>query len=124
LPFEVTVDDKATLAQFDALQKRLADLENKVPETFIHWQTEDMHRHFPKLDGSGLSVSTSIYPRGIHHDRGGAKRGKSLTGGKPRPRRSIIGSVRGAHRPILRPELFEKLKERMVEMCKAALTWR
>jgi hypothetical protein len=122
VPFEIKVEADATLKQFDELMKNIADLQTDTSTTLFNWQAEDMHRHFPKVDGSGLSVSTTIYPRSQ------LRRPKSLTPRKSIRRRSIIAAGRaapgGTHRPILRPELFDKLKERMIDMVKEACTWQ
>lgn len=119
---EIKVDADAMLKQFDELTKNIADLQTETTKTFVDWQTEDMHRHFPKVDGSGLSVSTTIYPRSQ------LPRKKNLRGGNAIRRRAIIaagrGNAAGTPKPILRPELFEKLKDRMIEMVKEACTWR
>jgi len=110
------------LKQFDELLKNAADLDTETSTTLFNWQAEDMHRHFPKVEGSGLSVSTTIYPRSQ------LPRRKNLTGGNSVRRRSNIaagrGTSSGSHRPILRPELFDMLKQRMIDMIKEACTWR
>jgi hypothetical protein len=122
VPFEIKVDADACLKQFDELTKNIADLQTETSTTFFNWQAEDMHRHFPKVEGSGLSVSTTIYPRSQ------LTRPKNLTPRKSVRRRSIIAAGRaapgGTKRPILRPELFDKLKERMIDMVKEAFTWQ
>ena len=120
MPFEIKVDADACLKQLDELIKNIADLETETSVTFTAWQRDDMHRKFPKVEGSGLSVSTTIYPRSRL-----PRRKKNLTGGKALRRRSRIAAGRPtSHRPILRPELFEKLKERMTEMVKEAAKWQ
>ena len=122
MPFEIKVDADAVLKQLDALIKNVGDLEQETTTTFTAWQADDMHRKYPKVEGSGLSVSTTIYPRSQltrrktlpRRQRQMRRRSKSQ-----QPRRGL-----SQHKPILRPELFEKLKERMVEMCKEAIEWR
>ena len=120
MPFEIKVEADATLKQFDELTKNIADLEQELPQTFTAWQRDDMHRKYPTVEGDGLSVSTTIFPR--------SRLRREKPGGKSIRRRSIIGAGRpqpgGTHRPILRPELFDQLKERMVEMIKKAATWQ
>jgi hypothetical protein len=121
VPFDIKVEADATLKQFDALTKNIADLQTETTTTFLAWQSEDMHRKFPKVEGSGLSVATTIYPRSQ------LRRTKNLTGGKSVRRRSVIAAGRpapGSKRPILRPELFDQLKERMIDMVKEAFTWQ
>ena len=123
MPFEIKVEATGTLKQFDEVTKNIADLDTKLTETFIAWQRDDMHRKFPKVDGSGLSVSTEIFPRSQ------LPRRKNLTGGgKSVRRRSVIAAGRpsggGQHKPILRPELYDQLKERMMTMLKEACAWQ
>jgi hypothetical protein len=125
MSFEIKVDADVVMQQFDTLQQNIEGLSQELPQTFTDWQREDMHRHFPKTDSSGSAlsetmVSTSIYPRSR------LRRVKNLAGGQSTRRRSIVAVRRagGQHRPILRPELFEKLEERMTEMCKKAITWQ
>jgi len=119
VPFEVKVESEATLKQLDELIKNVAELsQTELTTTFTAWQADDMHRKFPKVDGSGASVSTTIYPRSR------LTRTKNLAGGKSTLHRSIVAASRpGAHRPILRPELFDQLKQRMMAMLKEAAKW-
>ena len=118
---EIKIDADKALQQFDELTKNLAALPDEMSTTFTAWQSEDMHRHFPKVDGSGESISTMIYPRSQ------LRRTKNLTGGNATRRRSIIAARRagaGQHKPILRPELFEQLCRRMADMLKEAAKWQ
>ena len=121
MPFEIKVDADKMLQQFDALTKNIAGLEQETSTTFFNWQAEDMNRKFPKVEGSGLSVSTTIYPRSR------LRKAKNLTGGKSARKRSVIAAGRpgpgGSKRPILRPELFDQLKQRMIDMIKEACAW-
>ena len=115
--FEVKVNSEKLLKQFDDMQKRVADLDQKLPEVFLDWQREDMNRKFPKVDERGaLSVTTLVYPRSRTKRvrlKGARNKGKPL--------RRVAVSL---HRPILRPVLVEKLFNRMIEMCKEAIAWR
>jgi hypothetical protein len=78
-----------------------------------------MHRSHPTVEGGGDTVSTEVFPRGRRRVR--------VIGYKPKPksrpiiRRALPG---GAHRPILRPELFKMLCDRMNEMLKEFWQWR
>jgi hypothetical protein len=117
VPFEVKVESDKLLQQFEAAQKRVLDLENKLPEVFLDWQREDMNRKYPKVDEhNGLSVTTYVYPRSRRKRIGNPRTGK---GQRKQARR-----VTGVKRPILRPELVEQLFARMTEMCKEALEWQ
>ena len=87
-----------------------------VPQEFIAWQAEDMNRTRPSAEATGpTSMFTMIYPRARR--RAVWKRTRApATGKKPvRNRRAfrIAGRNVGTKRPILRPELYERLQERM-----------
>jgi hypothetical protein len=116
MPFEVKVDSENLLKQFEDMQKRVSELDQKLPQVFLDWQTEDMHRQFPKVDEqSGLSVTTLVYPR--------SRKSRPYIPGRKGPRRNAPRRVAGGKRPILRPELVEQLFDRMKEMCREAIEW-
>jgi hypothetical protein len=118
VPFEVKVESEKLLKQFDDMQKRVTELNEKLPDVFLDWQREDMHRKFPKIDEqSGLSVTTLVYPRSRK------PRIKASGGGKSGKRKQARRRVTGTTRPILRPELVEQLFDRMKEMCREAIEW-
>ena len=59
MPFEVKVESDKLLQQFEDMQKRVTELDQKLPQVFLDWQREDMNRKFPKIDEqAGLSVTT------------------------------------------------------------------
>ena len=117
MPFEVKIDSDKLLQQFEDAQKRVLDLENKLPDVFLDWQREDMNRKFPKIDErSGLSATTLIYPRSRRKRTSRPRTGK----GERKQARRVTGTTR----PILRPELVEQLFARMVTMCKEAIEWQ
>ena len=121
MPFEVIVEADKLLQQFDDMQKRVAGLEQQLPDVFLAWQREDMNRKFPKVDEQGvLSVTTFIYPRSRLTRRSGGKGG----GKETRKRARVAAGRPGAKRPILRPVLVEQLFERMVTMCREAIEWQ
>jgi len=120
MPIEVKVESENLLKAFDDMQKRVSELNQKLPETFLEWQAEDMNRRFPKVDEQApLSVTTYIYPR----SRLTRQKGQS-GGGAARKRARVAAGRPGAKRPILRPILVEQLFARMVAMCKEAIQWR
>ena len=117
MPFEVKIDSEKLLQQFESMQKRVTELDQKLPEVFLDWQREDMNRKFPKVDDhSGLSVTTLVYPRS-RRSRTYKPAGK---GTKRKQQRRVIGTAR----PILRPVLVEQLFDRMKEMCRETLEWQ
>jgi len=118
MPFEVKIESEKLLQQFEDVQKRVTELDQKLPEVFLDWQREDMNRKFPKVDEKqGLSVTTLVYPRSRRARLARNPLGRSTN--RKQPRR-----VLGGKRPILRPFLVEMLFKRMVEMCKEAIEWR
>jgi hypothetical protein len=118
MPFEVKVDSEKLLQQFEDMQKRVGELDQKLPQVFLDWQSEDMNRKFPKVDEqNGLSVTTYVYPRS-------RKSRPYIPGQKGPKRKNAPRRVAGGKRPILRPELVEQLFDRMKEMCREAIEWR
>lgn len=117
MPFEVKVESAALLTQFAEMQTRITELDQRLPQVFLDWQTQDMNRKYPKIDEhKGLSVTTLVYPRS-RRPRVGPRNTKGGT-------RKTARSVPGVKRPILRPELVDQLFTRMVTMCREAIEWR
>jgi len=123
MAFEVKVESEALLQQFEAMQNRVAELDQKVPEVFLDWQREDMNRKFPRIDertggqDASMTATTLIYPRSRR------SRPTSNTLGRSTNRKQSR-RVLGGKRPILRPFLVEMLFARMVEMCRESIKWR
>jgi hypothetical protein len=74
-----------------------------------------MHSRYPTPQitrrGRWLRVSKRIYNRG---------RGKAAAHPRPKRRRRRKGYSR---RPVLRPELYEQLKERMINLVEETVQW-
>lgn len=116
---KIEIDATELIAKFGTLQQHLNDLKDDMPREFMNWQREDMHRKWPKEEGAGLSVSTEIFSRGARR-RSRQRRRRGLRTGVRRVVRLGGGAV---HRPILRPELFDRLSQRMKAMAETALKW-
>jgi len=91
-----------------------------MPQELTAWQAEDMHRHFPRTETPNyVTAETYIWPRSRTWRRKDRQH---------RPRyvaRVHQGVIRqGGKHPILRPELFEKLQERMARLMREKLTWK
>jgi hypothetical protein len=103
----------------DAAQTRLenmvAVIANTATETmpveFVEWQENDMKRDFPNVEISGWSVMTRIWPRSRKSMI--ARRRQKFE--RPRVFRGL--------RPILRPEMFEALCDRMRKMLVEHVAW-
>jgi hypothetical protein len=114
--FDVTLTGvDALLKTFDALAARIHSLQYTIPREFEHWRTQDMHSRYPTPQiirrGRWLRVSKRIYNRG---------RGKAAAHPRPKRRRRRKGYSR---RPVLRPELYEQLKERMINLVEETVQW-
>ena len=102
-------------------QARLSDMIDKIEHTavdvmpveVVEWQEQDMKRTVPNLDVQGWTVSTLIWPRSR---LAMVKRKRAKFGGPTRVARGL--------RAILRPELFQALRDRMRGMLNIELTWR
>jgi hypothetical protein len=76
------------------------------------WQVDDVHRRFPKVDQiDPQTVETSIHTHS--HVMAVVQSSQMRT-----PRPTI------AHRPIMRPQLIDRLMERMVAKAQEKITWR
>jgi len=102
--------------------------DSEMSHELARWQVEDMHRKYPNTTvPDPWSVFTLIWPRSRKSKPHrphiiGFKRGP-YGRGLPRLVRPHHG-VPTAHRPILRPVLFERLVERMGVMMAEKLKWR
>jgi hypothetical protein len=84
----------------------------ELSEELTTWQTDDMKRQYPNTDLDGPSSAlTRIWPT--------SRLALARREAEPRPR-----VVRVSARPILRPELFAKLRERMKVLLHEKLSWR
>jgi len=91
VPFEVKVESEKLLKQFEDMQKRVTELNEKLPDVFLDWQREDMNRKYPKVDEhSGLSVTTLVYPRS-------RKKRPSKPGGSKAPKAKRVRRVAGTN---------------------------
>jgi hypothetical protein len=121
-----TVDAEERLTAMQQLVQNFGH--EDMPQELESWQREDMHRHFPNTDTPNyVTAETSIWPRSRTYEK--THRAFSLPRRLQRPlspRPRLIGATGkpGSERPILRPELFDKLCSRMAELMAGKLTWR
>jgi hypothetical protein len=114
--FAVSVDSADVLKRLDAMAEGIGSLQEMVPEEFLEWQRDDMKRSFPTATPQAGGWATVIYPRSrLTRPRAPGQK----PGPKPGQRRiaapTVVrkGVVVHSARPILRPELFEQLIDRM-----------
>jgi len=101
---------------------------DNIPAELIDWQREDMHRHYPNVDTDQEYVSwfTLIWPRSRTYAKktvGFVGKGNWRRHRKPMSPVPRLVSGRGAHRPILRPALFNRLVLRMRDLLGSQLSW-
>jgi hypothetical protein len=85
------------------------------------WQVEDMHRKFPNTDLKDHNATTKIWPRSTAPTTNKKKIMEAMRRPIVRKNPSAKG---GSARPILRPELYDKLVKRMSELMEKCLSWQ
>ena len=104
----------ALLTKLDAVANQVHSLQYTIPRAFMDWRTEDMNSRYPNPQvirrGRWLRVTKRIWNRG---------RGKAPKHPRPKQRRR-----RGhSRRPVLRPELLQQLKRRMINLVNETVRW-
>ena len=117
--FKIEVEDPAPLMdKFYQAEVRIISLEQEVGRVMFDWQREDMKRKYLSAEVGPFFASTMVYPRSRTWRKPGQK------GGARAVRKRVARARAASSKPILRPELFDKLKDRMVTMCEEALKWQ
>lgn len=128
----IYLDTHAAEETLTRMQIQIRDVGHEIiPQQLIEWQREDMHRQFTNVDSDQEYVSwfTLIWPRsrtyqgkpGTFVGKGVRRRHRKPLSARPR----LIGGGAAKHstRPILRPVLFQQLRDRMSEMLSVNLSW-
>lgn len=91
----------------------------------FNWQAEDMRRRYPEVEEPDPWTAVAhIYPRS-RKQRPTRPRARGQGRATRRPMLHIRRpKMSGAKRPILRPELFEKLCDRMQRVMEEKIRWR
>jgi hypothetical protein len=106
---KITVDDAALNIRLTEISQSLNDLDQTMPAELTAWQREDMNREYPNTTAPDrMTAFTLIWPRSR----------KRRLHRKPQRRRVYLrqGRQPASQRSLLRPELFEKLCERMTAL--------
>lgn len=103
---DVQLDTGPIQQRLDNMSEKIVHFGNEdMPEGLMRWQVEDMNRKYPNIQiVNNKTALTRIWPTSR----------LSLQ----RVRRLVL------RRPILRPELFKVLCERMVQLMRDKLTWQ
>lgn len=127
--YEVKVEGADALAgKLDTVLNQIQDTkEHKIPEEFMRWQVEDMHRkRHPHVNKSGYgrtaTAETRVRHRGI--DRKKRRRRPKWVKPKQYVQKYKFGLKRvRRHKPIVRLELLDKLVDRMNVVYDGVLKW-
>jgi len=107
-------------AETDNVERTLANMvfqlkafPSKMKDEMLVWQTDDMHRKHPRAKYSlhHRRVGTKIYPRGRHHYKSKAAHRHRYPTHRRRGHRKHWST-----RPILRPELYISMRDRMTAL--------
>ena len=114
--FDITLTGvDALLKKFDVVTAQVHSLQYTIPREFEAWRTDDMNSRYPTPQithrGRTLRVTKRIWNRG---------RGKAPLHPRPKRRRRRKGYSR---RKVLRPELYDRLKERMIHLVTETVRW-
>ena len=102
--------------QITAMANRLEHGSDALTLELMAWQREDMHRKYPNIQRPDNAVLTLIWPRSRVTNRPRSERRRAAVAKK-----RVRGGGRRlpySTRPILRAELFDTLKDRMMTMLK------
>jgi hypothetical protein len=119
VPLEFKLDIEAAGNRIGKMLNTLQTV--PVPDELTLWQTEDMHRKRPDTEILNQTAArTRIYPRGR---RVLVRKTIGTLIKKPRVVRRRAVATPGQRRPILRPELYDKLCARMNDMMRRFVKW-
>lgn len=120
----VALDVSHLIETLSNMEEQLKHFPQDIGAELTDWQTEDMHRHYPNTAVDETSASTEIWPTSRLVERDDKKVKAVLKAQRVAARKPTV-SLRGtvASRPILRPELYDKLVKRMDELMSEKLAW-
>ena len=120
MPLEISIDTNAAEGRLGKMLNTLQTV--PVPAELTLWQTEDMHRKYPNTEELNQTAArTLIYP----HSRRARVR-KTIGSLIKKPTHRVMrrtAATPGHRRPILRPELYDKLSARMNDMMRRFVRW-
>jgi hypothetical protein len=118
----VSLDVSHLVETLSNMEEKLKNFPQDMGVELTEWQTEDMHRKYPNTTVDESSASTEVWPtsRLVERDDKKAKAAVRAIKASRKPTVSLKGHN---NRPILRPELFDKLVARMNELMGERLKW-
>jgi hypothetical protein len=134
--FEIKIDTEAVEQRLAEMAEGIEHLKRvDLGQELSDWQSEDLHRNRPftmrsRAKGRAATVIRphSLYEieRSIAYQRRGGRSFARLVSGKAGKKtlaRYLAFEPKTSMRPFLRPAMYERLVERMVEMAEEKLKW-
>jgi hypothetical protein len=121
--FSITLDAANVIETLESMEKQLEEFPTYMAQTLTEWQTEDMHRRYPNIKVTDQYVETDIWPtsRTAMQD---TRRARQISRAHATQSKPTFVRVKGpSNRPILRPELYDKLVKRMEECMGKYIEW-
>ena len=123
----VSLDTSLVEQTLERMTEQLGEFPDAMAEELTDWQRDDMHRKYPNTTLEDTDASTLIWPRSRlaedTHRQVAPRRAKWPPRIKQRARAPVAIARGGSTRPLLRPELFEKLADRMAALMADKLNW-
>jgi hypothetical protein len=120
---------EAIEAKLEAMIEKIHELKrNDLGDEFADWQTQDMHRGKAAVKRVRGGVRTIVRPHSRHEVEASRHYQRKMvrrisTGTKRAAVAFMQFQARFSQRPILRAELTDQLRERMVELVQSKLKW-
>jgi hypothetical protein len=107
------LDVSGLVAKLDGMVKQIKELPDHMGDTMTAWQTDDMHRRYPNTTVQENVVETDVWPTSRLAERTTQRAKRFVRAHKTQSRPTTVRLKGVSHRPVLRPELLEKLKQRV-----------
>jgi hypothetical protein len=121
----ISIETSKLEDSFGSMLKQLAGFPQNMADELTAWQVEDMRRRYPNTDLKEDTAETDVWPRSrlVEHDK--KKIRTAIKSRRPVVRNATGPSLKGrSNRPILRPELYDKLVKRMSDLMEEGLAWQ
>lgn len=121
--FTITLDASDVIDSLASMEEKLKNFPNEMGQELTNWQTEDMRRRYPNTSVNANVAETDVWPTSRTAEQPRQRRRVARTLGKSSSGTPVVRAA-GAIRPILRPELYDKLVARMDKLLGEKLSWR
>jgi hypothetical protein len=105
------------------MEKQIKELPGHMGDTVTEWQVKDMHRRYPNTEVADDTVETDVWPTSRLAEQNTPRARRIVRAHKTQSRPTVARVKAGTKRPILRQELYEKLKERVEADANKFISW-